>query len=337
MIVHLMPLEKFIPPFIDFVNNNFDKSKHIFLIFGDIDKNNKYSLKIDASNVIFIHKNIKSLIVFEYYIYSSEKIIVHSLFSKYLIGLFYLQPWLLKKIYWVMWGGDFYFPKKQSWMKKKVIKRMGHFITYVKGDYTLAQKWYGANGKYHECFMYPSNLYKEYAIKQKEHSTINIQVGNSADPTNNHLEVFDKLAKYKDENINIYVPLSYGEKEYANDIILKGKEIFGDKFKPMTEFMPFDKYLEFLGEIDIAIFAHKRQQAMGNTITLLGLGKKVYMRSDITPWELFKDIKVKVFDVETIDLELFSKAEKQSNQKKIKEYFSEENYIKQLKQLFEVN
>jgi len=99
--------------------------------------------------------------------------------------------------------------------------------------------------------------------------------------------------------------------------------------------MPFEKYLEFLGEIDIAIFAHKRQQAMGNTITLLGLGKKVYMRSNITPWQLFKDIDVKVFDVDDIKINLIDEQTQKENQEKIKEYFSKENYLNQLKNLFE--
>lgn len=232
-------------------------------------------------------------------------------------------------------GGDFYFPKKQSWIKKQIIKKMGHFITYIKGDYELVQKWYSSEGQYHECFMYLSNLYKEYEVGIKEENTINIQLGNSADPSNNHLEVLEQLIKYRNQNIKIFTPLSYGNQEYAKKVILRGKELFGDKFVPLTEFMPFEKYLEFLGEIDIAIFAHKRQQAMGNTITLLGLGKKVYMRSDITPWELFRDINVKVFDVQNIEIDLIDEQIKKANQQKIKNYFSEENYLKQLQNLFE--
>jgi hypothetical protein len=122
--------------------------------------------------------------------------------------------------------------------------------------------------------------------------------------------------------------------EYAKNITDRGKEIFGDKFIAMLDFMPFDKYLEFLGEIDIAVFAHKRQQAMGNTITLLGLGKKVYMRNDVTPFETFKDIGVKVFDVESIEIDLIDEITKEQNLKRIKEHFSKANYIKQLKNLF---
>ena len=339
-IVHILSDSPITKKYIEFMNIAFP-SNHMFV---NLTTTAKY---LDMSKTInFNIKSLSGLFSFVKLINKKEIIVIHGLFDVKFILLLALQPWLLSKCYWIIWGGDLYaFTKKRDTLKSKafeltrkyVIKRIGHYVTYIKGDYALAEKWYGSEGKYHECFMYPSNLYKEYAIKEKERSTINIQVGNSADPSNNHLDVFKKLTKYKDENINIFVPLSYGEKKYANDIILKGKEIFGNKFKPITEFMPFDKYLEFLGDIDIAIFAHKRQQAMGNTITLLGLEKKVYMRSDITPWELFKDIKVKVFDIENIDLELFSQEEKQSNQKKIKEYFSEENYLKQLKQLFEAN
>ena len=181
--------------------------------------------------------------------------------------------------------------------------------------------------------MYPSNLYKEYYIKPKEHSTINIQLGNSADPTNNHIDVLKQLTKYKEENIQIFAPISYGNKEYAKEVILYGNDIFGDKFIPLTDFMPFEKYLEFLGTIDIAIFAHKRQQAMGNIISLLGMGKKVYMRSDITPWQLFDRIDVKVFDLNDISLDLIDSKIMNENMSKIKSYFSKENYLKQLQSL----
>ena len=64
-----------------------------------------------------------------------------------------------------MLGGDFYFPEKQRWFKKQVIKKIRHFVTYLKGEFELVKKWYGAKGTYHESFMYPSNLYKEYNIK----------------------------------------------------------------------------------------------------------------------------------------------------------------------------
>jgi len=345
MILHLTRKEKFTKPFIDFVKENFDVNKHFFLLVGG---QNKKEFELDDNSYIkTLHDKKEFLnyfLEFNKKMYTSNKIIVHGLSQPYNIVYLFFNPWLLKKTYWIMWGADLYgyLTPNKSWKqkiiefcKKSIIKKIAHFITYNKGDYKLAQKWYGVKGKYHECFKYPSNLYKEYDIKPKDHTTIKIQIGNSADPSNNHIDVLKKLEKYKDEDIQIFVPLSYGNDEYAKEVIAYGEELFRDKFIPLREFMPFEKYLEFLGSIDIAIFAHKRQQAMGNTITLLGLGKKVYMRNDITPWQLFKDVDVKVFNVENIEIDLMDKQVQKENQEKIKEYFSKENYLNQLRNLFE--
>jgi len=109
--------------------------------------------------------------------------------------------------------------------------------------------------------------------------------------------------------------------------------MFGDKFILLLNFMPFEKYIELLGQIDIAVFAHKRQQAMGNTITLLGLGKKVYMRSDVTPWKLFLELGVKIFDVENINFSQISPHEVELNNKIISKYFSTFRLTKQWSQI----
>jgi pyruvate/2-oxoglutarate/acetoin dehydrogenase E1 component len=100
--------------------------------------------------------------------------------------------------------------------------------------------------------------------------------------------------------------------------------------------LPFNKYLEFLGNIDIAIFAHNRQQSMGNIITLLGLGKKVYIKNDITSWEHFKNINVQVFDIASINLEILDEQVIYNNIQKIKEYYSESNLKAQLEIIFKI-
>ena len=331
-ILHVMILDKFLAPFIDFVDENFGRDNHHYVFITS----EKYEYGLTPEHKVeFLYTDDDIFITLLKYMKMSKKIILHGLWRDKVDILLYFNQELLKKCYWVMWGGDFYFPETKSNIRHEVIRNIGNLITYVKGDYELAQKWYDSSGEYHECFMYPSNLYKEYDITQEKHTTTNIQLGNSADPTNNHIEVLKKLEKYKNEDIKIFAPLSYGDQVYAQDVIKKGKKLFGDKFIPLTEFMPFEKYLEFLGKIDIAIFAHKRQQAMGNIITLLGLGKKVYIRNDITPWELFKDINVKVFNIQDFKIDLIDEQIKKANQQKIREYFSKENYLNQLKNLFE--
>lgn len=329
-IVHIIIMDKFIPPFIDFIDEHFDIQQHIFIILGK--EKYKFGLRKEH-NVFWIDTPIK-LLTLSLNLHNAKKVIMHGLWSKIFNIILYMQPSVLKRTYWVMWGADLYERENQNFIDRFVRKNIGHIVTYIEGDYELAKSFYGTQGKYHECFMYPSNLYKSYSIKIEKHNTINIQLGNSADSSNNHMELLKKLERYKNEDIKIFTPLSYGDKKYAKEVIELGNKIFGNKFVAITEFMTFNKYLEFLGDIDIAIFAHKRQQAMGNIITLLGLGKKVYIRRDITTWFFFKEIGVKVFDTENINLELYDNDDKYANKKKIKEYFSEENYLKQLKHLF---
>lgn len=328
-----MFIDKFIPPFIDFVNQNFSLNKNLFVIYGSGDERIKY--RPVYHNVIVL-KKIQDFNLILTYFHIAKKIIIHGLFLEDVINFLLNQKnFPFDKIYWVAWGGDFYFPEIQSESKKRLIKKIKHIITYIKGDFDLICKWYELNAMYHECFMYPSNLFKQIDIKTNHHNSINIQIGNSATKTNNHFEIFDKLLKYKEENIKLFVPLSYGDESYAKMVIKKGNEIFGGKFIPLTELLPLNDYLKLLDEIDIAIFAHNRQQGMGNIITLLGLGKKVYMRNDITPWQLFNEIGVKVYDVKNLDITPIDEETKRKNHEIVKNYFSDERLKEQLINLFD--
>jgi len=338
-ILHICIADKFIEPFIRFIADNFDDLNHQFVILaGDYTK-----VQMTNRANVSHSRSFFGVIKLIGWMQGANKIIIHGL-SFELVKLLVFQPWLLKKCYWVIWGGDLYCYQSRPTgfksdvkeiMRKFVIKRIGHFVTYIKGDFELARKWYGAKGDYHNCFMYQSNLYKDYAIPPKLGQSTNILVGNSADPTNNHTEVFEKLRSHKNQNIQIYCPLSYGPVEYANQIARLGKEMFGDKFIPLLDFMAFEKYLELLGNIDIAVFAHKRQQGMGNTISLLGLGKKVYMRSDVTPWMVFNELGVKVFSVEKFTLKPIDEIARCKNRETIRNVFSERKLIEQYKNIFE--
>lgn len=339
-ILHICPLDKFIPPFIEFMERNFAFERHVFVLIGDL---NKFPVQI-RSNIIHLTSRTQYFFLLAQ-LHQADKIILHSIFDRNIVKLLSIAPWLLSKCYWVMWGGDLYHYQFRNRNNKedryektraRVIRKMGHFLTYVKGDYELVQKWYGAKGQYHECLMYPSNLYKEYVVPPKKNGKqLCVLLGNSADPSNNHDELFEKLLPFKDESILIYCPLSYGQAEYADHIAKLGKRIFGDKFIPLLDFIPFEKYLELLGEIDIAVFAHKRQQAMGNTITLLGLGKKVYMRNNVTSWSVFANLGVSIFNIDQLDTLPLGAKDASRNKEIISRNFSESKLKEQLEGVFQ--
>jgi dTDP-N-acetylfucosamine:lipid II N-acetylfucosaminyltransferase len=344
-ILHVCQLDKFIPPFIDFVEEHFDDfaTRHLFFVNGDTER---YPYQ-PRSNIVQAKpgkaNQLKHLAALAKACNEADKIILHGLFNQHVVRMLALMPWVLPKCYWVMWGGDLYVYqlgernwkwKLREFFRRPVIKKMGHLVTYIKGDYDLAHQWYGAKGEYHECFMYTSNLYQDLDVPNSQHSGINILVGNSADPSNNHEEIFDKLEAFKNQNIKIFAPLTYGNQTYAQTIIEGGLRRFGDKFEALTEQLPSEEYLKFLGDIDIAIFNHKRQQAMGNTIALLGFGKKVYIRSDVTQWGFFKDHGIIVYDIDKLDICNVGDVDMKENKYKIKSLFSEQRFIYQLSKIF---
>ena len=97
--VHIMHNDKFIKPFVDFLNRNFDKEEHLVLCKRWC---KQFSFP-EGKNVIEI--NSLADLKFE----NVEKIFCHSLFDDELVKYLYKHKNILKeKAYWVIWGGDLY-------------------------------------------------------------------------------------------------------------------------------------------------------------------------------------------------------------------------------------
>ncbi|SDD19221.1 TDP-N-acetylfucosamine:lipid II N-acetylfucosaminyltransferase [Halanaerobium congolense] len=347
--LHIMNNDKkFIPNYIKTIENNFKFQEHHFIIFSQ--NNNDYYKK--HNNIYLIDKK-KKYFNLEKKLYKAEKIILHSLFNRNVIMILFLQPWLLKKSKWVLWGADLYNYRREKkkikhklleFMRGKVIKNLEGVITYIKGDYELTQEWYNTKANYYESMMYLSNSpsynidEKELKVKIKEHTFI--QIGNSADSRNNHIKILDVINKFNNKynrKIKIICPLSYGNEKYAKRVIDYGKSLFGKDFVPLTKFMDLKTYNKLQSNIDIAIFNHKRQQAMGNILTLLYLGKKVYIRDDITTWDFMKKIDIKVFSFNNYNNNLLEKIDPEvakQNREKIDSRFNIDLFIEEWTNIF---
>lgn len=357
--LHLFHNDKFIKPYIEFVNENFDKNEHKFLIIDgarekDIeiptDKNvKKYVSKgreykgIIKKVFLILQLPILYLKLFSY-CKKSEKIYFHGLFDQRIIIFLYLFKGFLNKSNWIIWGGDLYsYLKRKNKLLDRIYYRIDDYvkanfygyITQIEGDYELAQKWYKAKGKYFDCFMYPSNLYKNIEIISEKKEELHIQIGNSADSSNNHFEILNKLEKFKNKNIKLFCILSYGDKIYAEKVVKYGEKIFKEKFIPIVNFMPFKEYMEFLSKIDIAIFAHNRQQAFGNIASLLSMKKTIYLKETVTTYETLTKLGLKIKSFNRLEtLEKFEKKILENNKKIIKKVFSKENLIKEWEKIF---
>ena len=344
--VHIMVLDKFIPSYIEFINENFDLTQHRFLVLGN---KVEYSLP-NVPNVINLVGDWNFFKIYYILVSSmirSEKVFVHGMFNAALISFLAVHNGFLKKCYWLVWGGDLYYDfigesKLKRFLKwpfrKIVFKKMGHLVTPLEGDYRYAVEQFGARGIIHKTFLYPSNVFRGSnsfsELKTRSTKNINIMIGNSATISNRHEEAFQFLMKHDDGSFNLYVPLSYGDREYGQKIAAIGYKLFGKRFHPIFEFLPLAEYEAFLNSIDIVIFNHLRQQAMGNSVQLLGMGKKLYMNRDVTPFEMFTKNGIKVYPLDEFSLERMNPSLAAQNKKCIQSIFNEDNLKRQWEVVF---
>ncbi len=340
-ILHICNGDKFTGQFVELMNSEVTHGTHVYFV---AEREVKYPI-INDGNVIFLRdfpSRLHGLIELVRHMNAASVIVLHGLFGVILYILF-VQPWLLKKVRWVIWGGDLYVHLKtrhtfrhklDEWIRHKVIPYIGYMQYWIEGDVELARKWYGARGEYIQCLMYPSNTFDPIDLPKIQKDHLTVLVGNSADPTNNHREVFEQLKAIDDGSLQVVCPLSYGDSSYAKEIVLLGYDFFGDRFSALEKFMLLEDYRWMLANVDIAIFAHHRQQGMGNTISLLGLGKKVYMRDDVTPWITFKKMGLRVFSLRDLNLIPLGQEDAEKNKAIVAREFSRRVLVRQLNEIF---
>lgn len=309
-IVHIIHRDKFTTRYINFMEYYIKDYQHLF-----ITKEAEKELDVlNTNNVIYI-QSYKSLLKdsnIRKNLEDSYKIIVTGIFGMEQY-LYYLPKSILKKTYFHFWGGDFYIYRNQKgpvsqyrkWRLKGCIKKIAAAIMLVDGDYPQISSVLKINKKYFVAPMPDDPAkkidYETYRNTEPKDSLKRILLGNSATDENQHIQMLETLSNLKNEkNIRIICPLSYGNETYRDIVIKKGKEIFGERFVPVVDYMDIEEYIKLLSTCDVGIFNNNRQQALGNIWILLRMGKKIYIRSDNSMWQHFENLGFKFFDATDI-------------------------------------
>lgn len=280
-----------------------------FVVFG-FGKKHPHKVKYPShikQRILYMRKPAHMLkLIFN--LHKSSKIFLHFLAYDPSLIFWATNKTLLKRSTWIVWGNDLYSYHKRNnslrtkiyeYFRRIVIKNIAQIATSVKEDYDLVKEFYTTNAKYRfAIYSLPVDFKALDDIKTIiNDNTTRFLVGNSGDPSNLHLEALDSLSTFKNEDIEITCILSYGAStEYQNAVIEYGNNIFGQKFKPICEYMDGKSYGRFLSTINVAIMNHKRQQGLGNIFPLLYIGCKVFMRSDITSYSFFKRLGCEIYD-----------------------------------------
>jgi len=174
---------------------------------------------------------------------------------------------------------------------RHVMRRINYVVTHLESEYKLFRDWglVESGNVWHDA---PVLLLSDL-LPSSDHDCSgvrpDIQVGNSATPANNHVDVFRRLSEEDLTGRRVLVPLSYGSDDYRAFVIRRGQEILGDHFSPIVDFMPLDEYMNLFDRCGIVILNHYRQQAVGNSIAALWAGRSLYLG----PSTVYRDYKSK--------------------------------------------
>lgn len=262
----------------------------------------------------------------------TERIIVHGMFSPRLVNYLYNNKHLLSRVYWCIYGGDLYAAPNDE--RNNYVRSNVHAIitTFDKEEY---EKRFGEKKTYDMVFNNPLSPYLLPPSGHVPGNPYRILINNSADETT--LEAFDVLSKFKDENIEIATILSYttfGSNNIIPKIIERGRELFGEKFKPVFEWMSQAGYVEYLSGIDVYASFQNRQQGVGNMSASMLMGKKVFIRSSVSTYIGYHANGIHVADtneIENMSFEEFVSLDdtiRESNIRILRSRMTEENQIK---------
>lgn len=334
-IVHVATDEKFIDAAYDIYSKAFPGMNLFLILKRESEKDIKYLNQID--NYIFVNTNNDFVDVVEDYTKDAKIIVFHGMnyFQSFLaiklskhskkyvwciygaevynnnlivkngsVGLktykafvFNYNKWLkdiFRSVYYLLIKGK----ENPNSMVKKSFKKMDYAAILYEEE--LAN--YFELGIVNSSIKFLKFTYYPLEIILNKNSCFvngaNILVGNSVSPTNNHLEAFELIENFDIKKFKILSLLSYGDEQYANEIIKLGKQKFGDRFYPISKYMPLTDYQNILQSCGIVIMNHYRQQAVGNVINAIYLGAKVFLSEKNTLFHYLKRIGCYVYSIE---------------------------------------
>ena len=292
---------------------------------------------------------------------TKDCLILHAAFFSWRFWLRLLcRPKLWKRTAWIMWGGDINAMKAYAHhrslkgmvylsLAKVIVPRLGAVSALAPGDYDIVREVFGAKCNNYIRAFYSGGIILRAVVDHEQHGpnnggAVRVLLGNSGSPDNCHIEALDWLSRYCNQDIEVVCPLGYGGTEkYREDVVEAGQQALGQKFRPVLEMLPREKYIELLDTIDIILFNHRRQQGLFALLYLLAHGKKAYVRHDATTFSMLHDYGIVVKDSCSLPDESFAQFSKQlspgineENSQRCKERFSPETAVAEWKRLFEL-
>lgn len=332
-----------------FIDKNFNKNEHTFLILADekyVLKNNPQLFAFD--NILFvpqIDKTKKSRFLRAKYLYKvfskAENIVWHSFLGLKGIQLLYVTYIFRKKITWIEHGHDLYYwkwnPKNIKdkiafYFNRKIREECKNYGTTLWWDWYLIRRDFNQEGKKDVYFLpTPYNTIavdylKEYISKSSKKSNKNITsilVGIDGLKVNKHYDILNRLKQYKTDNyacfmpMNFSLPYEYGlinSRKYNAEVIEYGNRVLDHPVIELNKSsVELNTYFNVLNSVDVAIFDFERPIYLDMLFYLLYLGKKIYLSKESPTYKSLTKMGIVLYDINEVGKLPFCKVAKVDN------------------------
>lgn len=295
----------------------FNKNEHLFVIKNKA----SYNISSKYNNVINLQYSLMRITSCK--IKDFDYIILHGL-DIGIISEVLLKGSTKRKIVWCVWGHDLYRYSNTYNMAGSIAKRLikrcflklietplvKRFYAVGYGfDYDIVEirKLYGNKIKTISApygLGYDINTVEKVKSDQGERRTnstcYNVLVGHSGYEYLNHINILEQLKRFSSNNLYIYIPLNYGNKKYIEEV-LSYLEEYPIPHEVLLKPLSPNEYLEYLSNIDIAIFDMKQQAALTNIQLLLFFGKKIYLNDKGVAYKGLHDKFSNIFATSVLD------------------------------------
>jgi dTDP-N-acetylfucosamine:lipid II N-acetylfucosaminyltransferase len=166
--------------------------------------------------------------------------------------------------------------------RKEAYSKVANVLTWMASEYDFARRHIPDLRAGHEFFFYendmPYQLLDEIMLRQSfeaKEQPVYI-LGNSATLELNHLDAVAFMEKEK-VCADLWIPVSYGDWHYARFLKKNLSFYTGGTLRFIDEYLDFGQYLQLLNEADGLIMNNIRPQGYGNILTMMYLGKKIFL------------------------------------------------------------
>jgi dTDP-N-acetylfucosamine:lipid II N-acetylfucosaminyltransferase len=210
-------------------------------------------------------------------------------------------------------------------------KNITDFYSLLPADFKNISETFGLRHINYHPFSF---LTIEEEIKDVNLSSVQnkIIIGHAAAPTGNHAEIINLLSK-ENVDLDVLIPLEYGDKIYASKIKELAKQKLSGKVETIETRMELSKYNSELSKAGFAVYNFITQEGLGNILFLAWHGTKIFLNEESTVYKQFREWGIRVFSV-NMDLNkaafsiFLPIVEAENNRKIIEALFNEKKVLK---------